>query len=634
MNRGQNTPQKRPQMQIRPGGPAGGPIRAVEKARDFKGTLRKLMGYLAPYKWKIAIVALFSASSTVFMILGPKIMARATDKLSEGIKGMIMGNENAMDFGFIGRILLWTIGLYLISAVFQYIMGFIISGVSAQVSYDMRRSLARKINRLPLDFFHTTTQGDILSRITNDVDMVSTNLNNSITQAISSVTTFAGTLIMMFTINTNMTLIALATIPVSLIGVAVIAMRSQKFFRGQQEHLGRVNGHIEEMYGGHLVVKAFGAERRSVAEFDRRNADLTEATWKAQFFSALIFPLTIMLSNLSYVLICVVGAAMAVGGGAGAPTLGDIQAFIQYMRNLTQPIQQIANISNQIQQTIASAERVFEFLEETDEPEEHPSLRINRNGEQAPDAVTITGDVTFDHVKFGYGPDEIIIHDFSADIKAGQKIAIVGPTGAGKTTLVKLLMRFYDLNEGAIYVDGHPTGEFARKDIRGEFGMVLQDAWLYNGTIMENIRYGKLDATDEEVVAAARAAQVDRFVQVLPDAYDTVLNEEASNISQGQKQLITIARAILADAKILILDEATSSVDTRTEVLIQRAMDNLMANRTSFIIAHRLSTIRNADRILCINDGDIVEQGTHDELMAQNGFYAALYRSQFENVSA
>ncbi len=630
----ENTPSRTQRPGPRPGGhgPGGPMMMSVEKAKDFKGTFRKLTSYLAPYKWKILVVGIFAVISTVFMILGPKILGTATDELTNGIRGILQGDPDAMNYNAIGVILLKGLGLYAISAVFMYFQGYIIAGVSAKVSYDLRDSIEKKINLLPLNFFHTTTQGDVLSRVTNDVDTVSTNLNNSITQAISSVASFIGVLVMMFTINYKLTMIALVTIPVSIVGVILIVKRSQKYFKGQQSFLGDVNGHIEEMYGGHLVVKAFNGEQRSVEEFDRRNEKLYDSTWKAQFYSSLIQPLMTLVSNMGYVLVCVIGATMA----PAVITLGDLQAFIQYMRNLNQPVTQLANISNQIQQTVAAAERVFEFLDQKEEPEEQTKLQVLTDDTvPATDtAIHIQGNVAFDHVKFSYNGEDVIIHDFSAQVKAGQKIAIVGPTGAGKTTLVKLLMRFYDLDAGAIFVDGHDMTDFSRHDIRKEFGMVLQDAWLHNGTIKQNIRYGKLDATDAEVIAAAKAAQVDQFVRVLPEGYDTMLNEEATNISQGQKQLITIARAILADARIMILDEATSSVDTRTEVLIQRAMDNLMQGRTSFIIAHRLSTIRNADLILCLDNGDIVEQGTHDELMAKGGFYHNLYLSQFENISA
>lgn len=616
------------------GGPGGGPpmMRGVEKARDFKGAFGKLMNYLAPYKWTILAVIIFAAAATVFTILGPKIMAQATDLLASGLKGMILGSEDSFDFVGIGQVLLLTLVLYAISALFSYIQGWLIAGVSANVSYDLRASIESKINKLPLNYFHTTSQGDVLSRITNDVDTVSSNLNNSITQAVTSVATFVGVLIMMFQINVGLTFIALLTIPVSAIGVAVIVKNSQKYFKGQQKYLGDVNGHIEEMYGGHLVVKAFGGEKRSVEEFNEHNDALYTASWKAQFFSALIHPLMTMIGNIGYVIVCILGALRV---SQGTMTIGGIQAFITYMRNLNQPITQIATISNQLQQTVAAAERVFEFLEVEDEPETAPKcFALNNGGEEDATHVRIRGNVMFEHVRFSYNGEDIVIKDFSAKVKEGQVVAIVGPTGAGKTTLVKLLMRFYDLDGGRILVDGHDIADFSRRDIRTEFGMVLQDAWLYNGTIMENIRYGRLDASDEEVIKAARSAQADRFIRTLPDGYDTVINEESSNISQGQKQLLTIARAILSNANIMILDEATSSVDTRTEIQIQRAMANLMKGRTSFIIAHRLSTIRNADLILCLDEGDIVEQGTHDELMAKDGFYKTLYQSQFERPEA
>ena len=617
---GSRTHRPRGPMGHGPGGPMGMP---GEKAKDFKGSLRKLVSYLAVYKWQILVVVLFAALSTVFTILGPNILKNATNELVRGISNTIAGGSNGIDFGYIATILLWLLGLYALSALFQYVQNYLMAGVSAQVSYNLRNALMHKINKLPLSYFHRTSHGEVLSRITNDVDILTQSLNQSITQLITSVTSLVGVLIMMLSISWQLTLIALCMIPLSLLFVLVIVKHSQKYFKGQQEYLGTVNGQVEEMYGGHLVVKAFNREKETLEDFDRENGKLYHAGWKAQFISGLMMPVMNLVSNLGYVAVCIVGASMMV---SGSMTVGGIQAFIQYVRSFTQPITQLANISNQMQQTVAAAERVFEFLEEQEESEETPKLKIAD--------CDIQGNVRFDHVAFGYeDSDQLVIKDFSADIKAGQKVAIVGPTGAGKTTMVKLLMRFHDLKGGAIYLDGHNITDFSRSDLRTEFGMVLQDTWLYNGTILENIRYGRLDATDEEVIKAAKTAQVDHFVRTLPDSYQMELNEEATNVSQGQKQLLTIARAVLADNKILILDEATSSVDTRTEVLIQKAMDNLTRGRTSFIIAHRLSTIRDADLILCMKDGDIVEQGTHEELMAKNGFYANLYNSQFEKAS-
>ncbi len=611
------------------GGRGHGAMMVGEKAKNFKGSSARLLRYLSPYKGRIILVLVFAAASTVFAIAGPKILAKATDALASGVQAMLSGT-GGVDLSYIGQILLICLGLYLLSSAFMYAQGFIMSGVSAKVAYGLRNALEHKINKLPLGYFHTTTTGDVLSRISNDVDTLTQSLNQSLSQFITSVTTFIGVLAMMFSISVGLTLISLLMIPISAIVVMTIVKHSQKHFRGQQEFLGSVNGHVEEMYGGHLIIKAFNHEQASIRDFDTENEKLYNATWKAQFLSGLMQPLMSFVGNLSYVAVCIVGASMTINGNM---TIGGIQAFIQYVRNLNQPITQLANVSNQIQMTVAAAERVFEFLDETEEKEITPVCTVLNEGEEPqPNSVKIEGNIRFDHVRFGYDPDKIVIKDFCADVKAGQKVAIVGPTGAGKTTLVKLLMRFYDLNGGAIYIDGHNIEDFTREEIRTEIGMVLQDTWLYSGTIMDNIRYGKLDATDEEVIAAAKAAQIHRFIRSLPDSYNMVLNEEATNISQGQKQLMTIARAILANARILILDEATSSVDTRTELQIQQAMDNLMKGRTSFIIAHRLSTIRNADMILCLNEGDVVEQGTHDELMKLNGFYAKLYNSQFETV--
>lgn len=613
-----------------PGGPMGMP---GEKAKDFKGAIRKLGSHLARYKGRIAIVILFAIASTVFAIVGPKILGNATTELFNGIMNKISDTGEGINFASIGRTLLILLGLYLVSLGFSYAQGWIMSGVAMKVTYNLRNDIAKKINRLPLSYYDKTTHGEVLSRLTNDVDTLSQSLNQSLTQMITSVTTFVGILVMMFSISWSMTLIALVSIPVSLGFIIFIVKRSQKYFAQQQEYLGHVNGHIEEMYGGHMVMKAFNGEEESLKEFDKQNDTLYRSAWKSQFLSGLMMPIMQMVSNIGYVAVCVLGGWLAIQGKLN---VGDIQAFIQYVRQFNQPITQMANISNILQSTAAAAERVFAFLEETEEVVETPLVHLN-NDDDTPDTDTsihVQGSVQFAHVHFGYTPDKTIINDFSAMVQPGQKVAIVGPTGAGKTTIVKLLMRFYDVNSGAILVDGYNINQFSRSELRSLFGMVLQDAWLYNGTIKDNIRYGRLDATDEEVIAAAKAAQVHHFVRTLPDGYNMVLNEEASNVSQGQKQLLTIARAILADPKVLILDEATSSVDTRTEVLIQKAMDNLMKGRTSFVIAHRLSTIRNADRILCMKDGDIVEQGTHEELMALNGFYAKLYNSQFDTAES
>jgi ATP-binding cassette subfamily B protein len=592
-----------------------------EKSHDFKGTMKKLIEYLRVYQVAIVFVLLLAIASTVFSIVGPKILGQATTKLFEGVMAQIAGSEQGIDFEFIGNIIAIMIGLYLLSAFFSYAQGWIMSGISMKVTYKFRKDIAEKINRMPLKYFDTTNHGEVLSRITNDVDTVSQTLNQSLSQIVTSATTLIGVLIMMLSISVVMTVISLVVLPLSFGILAQVIKRSQRYFKEQQDYLGHVNGHIEEMFGSHIVMKAFNGEQKSVDQFDVFNDQLYGAAWKSQFISGLLMPVLMFVGNLNYVIVSIVGGLLTINGSI---TVGDIQAFIQYVRLFTQPIAQIANVMNILQQTVAAAERVFEFLEYAEEIEETPNpVKLDK----------VEGHVEFRNVHFGYNPDNTIINDFSAVVNPGQKIAIVGPTGAGKTTMVKLLMRFYDVNDGAILVDGHDIREFSRGDLRSMFGMVLQDAWLYNNTIMENIRYGRLDATDEEVIAAAKAAHVDHFVRTLPNGYNMVLDEEASNVSQGQKQLMTIARAILADPSMLILDEATSSVDTRTEILIQKAMDNLMKNRTSFIIAHRLSTIRNADMILVMRDGDIVEQGSHVELLERGGFYAELYNSQFEDTS-
>lgn len=600
----------------------GGPMAMMkgEKPRDFKGTMRKLIEYLGAYKLKILVVMLFAAGSTVFAILGPKILGKATTKLFEGVMEMTTGTGTGIDFIYIGRIILITLALYLVSTAFSFIQGWIMANISMDITYRFRQDIAAKINRLPFKYFDGTSHGEVLSRITNDVDTVSQTLNQSLSQIVTSVTTVVGVLIMMLTINWMMTLVALLIVPVSMGVIALVISQSQKYFKQQQDYLGHINGHVEEMYGAHIVMKAFNGEADSVKRFDSLNTVLFGSAWKSQFLSGLIMPIMNFIGNVGYVAICILGGYLA---AKGAITVGDIQAFIMYVRSFTQPITQLANISNILQQTAASAERVFEFLNEA---------------EDIPDVVEpvkqdkFEGLIEFKNVHFGYNPEKIIINDFSFYANPGQKIAIVGPTGAGKTTMVKLLMRFYDVNSGSITLDGHNIQELTRGDLRCMFGMVLQDTWLFNGTIMENIRYGSDFATDEDVIAAAKAAHVDHFVRTLPDGYNFVLNEETSNVSQGQKQLITIARAILTDPTILILDEATSSVDTRTEVLIQKAMVEMMQGRTSFIIAHRLSTIRDADWILVMNNGDIVEQGKHEKLLARGGFYADLYNSQFENA--
>jgi len=603
----------------------------VEKAKDFKGTVKKLLVYLGGYKIAILFVMIFAVCSTVFAIVGPKILGNATTELFNGIMGKIAGTSDGVDFAAIGSILLWLIGLYLISALFQFIQGFIMTGVSNKITYRLRKDIDEKIHKMPFSFYDKVTVGEVLSLITNDVDVINHSFNQSITQIITSVTMLIGILVMMLSISWQMTLIAIMTLPVSLVVVGLIIKKSQKHFVNQQKYLGNVNSIVEENYSCHTIVKAFNGEERSLGQFRESNNTLYTSAWKANFLSGLMMPIMNIIGNIGYVVVCVLGGYLATQGRL---TVGNIQAFIQYMRQFTQPILQISQISNVLQQTIAASERVFGFLEEAEEISEAPdALTICRNGDTPlPTDVAIAGHISFEDVSFGYTDDKIVIKKLNGDIKPGQKVAIVGPTGAGKTTIVKLLMRFYDVTSGTIRLDGHDIRDFKRDELRSVFGMVLQDTWLYNGTIADNIRYGKLDAIDDEVRAAAKVAQCDHFINTLPDGYHMVLNEEASNVSHGQKQLLTIARAVLADPKILILDEATSSVDTRTEILIQKAMTNLMRGRTSFIIAHRLSTIRNADLILVMNHGDIVEQGTHEELLAQRGFYANLYQSQFAEV--
>ena len=595
----------------------------TQKAKDFKGTMRSLLAELGRYKFRLIAVIVFAVLSTIFNIAGPKVLAKATTALATGWVAKLRGT-GSIDFGYIGKILLILLAMYLVSAAFSFCQSWIMSGLSQKMCYDFRRQISEKINRLPLAYFEKRTVGEVLSRITNDVDTLGQSLNQSITQLITSITTMIGVLIMMLTISPTMTLIAILILPVSMALVLLVVRFSQKYFRAQQKVLGSVNGQVEEVYSGHNVVKAFNREDAVLNDFDEANNRLFESAWKSQFLSGLMQPIMTFVGNLGYVAVAVSGSIFA---ARGIITIGDIQAFIQYVRNFTQPIQQLAQVSNMLQSMAAASERVFEFL---GEPEEEQKADPARRA----DPTCIDGQVTFDHVKFGYTPEKTVIRDFSCDVKPGQKVAIVGPTGAGKTTMVKLLMRFYDVNSGAITLDGHNVKDFDRSALREGFGMVLQDTWLFQGTIMENIRYGRLDATDEEVIAAAKAACADHFIRTLPGGYQMELNEDASNVSQGQKQLLTIARAILADNKILILDEATSSVDTRTEQRIQTAMDNLMRGRTSFVIAHRLSTIKDADLILVMRDGDIVEQGTHDDLLAAGGFYADLYNSQFEDVSA
>ncbi|MDK0571515.1 ABC transporter ATP-binding protein [Clostridium perfringens] len=606
-----------------PMGRMGGGPRAVEKAKDFKGTMKKLGVYLKPYSLSIAIVILFAIGSAAFSIVGPKILGKATTKIFEGLVQKISGVPDAsIDFGYIGNIAMILVALYLVSSLFGIIQSFIMSGVAQKVSYNLRKQISEKMDTLPLNYFDTRTNGEVLSRITNDVDTVNQTLNQSLSQIITSVVTLIGVLIMMFSISWIMTLATFIILPVSMVLISLVVKKSQKYFKSQQEYLGHLNGQVEEVYGGHNIMKAFNREEASTKDFDELNNTLYKSAWKSQFLSGMMMPIMSFVGNLGYVLVSILGGWLTI---KSVITVGDIQAFIQYVRSFNQPIAQMAQVANIMQSTAAAAERVFEFLEEEDEVKD-PVNSV--------DPSEIRGEVEFEDVHFGYNPDKIIINDFSVDVKPGQKVAIVGPTGAGKTTIVKLLMRFYDINSGSIKIDGYDIRDFKRADLRNLFGMVLQDTWLFNGTIMENLRYGRLDATDAEVKEAAKAAHVDHFVKTLPDGYNMILNEEASNISQGQKQLLTIARAFLKDPKLLILDEATSSVDTRTELLIQKAMEKLMEGRTSFIIAHRLSTIRDADLILVMKDGDIVEQGNHEELLEKGGFYSSLYNSQFEQSSA
>ena len=608
-----HTPQRRR-------GPMGRGMQPGEKPKNFKASIKKLIQYIAEYKIGIIVVMLFAACSTVFTVVGPKILGKATTTLTEGLMAKIQ-RTGSIDFGKIGSILLFVLGLYLLSAIFSFVQGWIMTGITQKVCYQLRKEISEKINRMPMKYFESRTYGEVLSRITNDVDTLGQGLNQSITTIITATATMIGVLIMMISISPLMTLIAIVILPISMALISLVTKKSQKFFRNQQEYLGHINGQVEEVYGGHLVIKAFNREKDTIEEFDRTNKILYDSAWKSQFLSGMMQPIMMFVGNLGYASVALTGGLLAI---KNIITIGDIQAFIQYVKNFTQPIQQIAQVINMVQSMSAASERVFEFLEEEEE---------NQIVANPADISKITGEVTFDHVHFGYDPEKIIINDFSAHVLPGQKIAIVGPTGAGKTTMVKLLMRFYDVNRGEIRLNDSNIKDFNRRELRDAFGMVLQDTWLFKGTIMENIRYGRLDATDEEVIAAAKAARADHFIKTLPGGYQMELNEDASNVSQGQKQLLTIARAILADNKILILDEATSSVDTRTEIEIQKAMDNLMRGRTSFVIAHRLSTIRDADLILVMKDGDIIEQGTHETLLAKNGFYAELYNSQFEEAS-
>lgn len=602
-------------------GPMGhGPMGSGEKAKDFKGSFQKLVAYIGRYKIAVLFVMVLAAVSTIFSVAGPKVMANATNALFDGLMRKVAGT-GGIDFTYIAKVLLFTLALYLFSSVVSFFQGWVMTSISQKICYRIRKEIAEKINRMPMSYFESRTYGEVLSRITNDVDTLGMGLNQSVTQIITSTATLIGTLVMMLSISPLMTLIALVILPVSAALISVVIKFSQKHFRTQQEYLGHINGQVEETYSGHLVIQAFNKEEETIQKFLETNDILYESAWKSQFLSGLMQPVMTFVGNIGYAGVAIAGGILAIRGIIG---IGDIQAFIQYVKQFTQPIQQIAQVINQVQSMTAAAERVFEFLDEEEEVQtvEHPVS-----------SADIQGDVQFEHIRFGYQENQTIIKDFSADVKQGQKIAIVGPTGAGKTTMVKLLMRFYDVNAGSIRLDGHDIRDFNRRDLRDCFGMVLQDTWLFKGTIMENIRYGRLDATDEEVIAAAKAAHAHHFIQTLPGGYDMELNEDASNVSQGQKQLLTIARAILADNRVLILDEATSSVDTRTEIRIQKAMDNLMKGRTSFIIAHRLSTIRNADLILVMKDGDIIEQGSHEDLLESGGFYAQLYQSQFADAS-
>ena len=594
---------------------------SAEKAKDFKTAMKRLLNYMKRYRLQLVVMMGFAVGSTIFNIVGPKVLGKATTELYEGLVSKISGGAG-IDFGKIGEILLFALGLYLISSAFSFIQGFIMTGISNQVTYNLRKDISVKINKIPLKYFESRTHGEILSRITNDIDTLQTSINQSFTQLITSVTMLIGVLIMMLSINVYMTVAAILILPISMMIIGKVMKHSQKYFQQQQKYLGEVNGQVEEIYSGHNVVKAFNKEEDVIREFEKTNEKLYTTGWRSQFFSGMMMPIMQFVGNLGYVMVALLGGFLVIKEKV---MVGDIQAFFQYIRNFTQPIQQIAQVTNMLQSSAAAAERVFEFLDEEEE---------DQTVENPVDITTIEGNVEARHVAFGYQPEHLIIHDFSGDVKAGQKVAIVGPTGAGKTTMIKLLMRFYDVNSGEILIDGHNIKDFNRIQLRELFGMVLQETWLFHGTIMENIRYGRLDATDEEVIAAAKAAHAHHFIMSQPGGYQMVLNEETSNISQGQKQLLTIARAILADNKILILDEATSSVDTRTEERIQAAMDNLMKGRTSFVIAHRLSTIRDADLILVMKDGDIIEQGTHQSLLAANGFYANLYNSQFEKAES
>ena len=590
----------------------------VEKAKDFKGSIGKLFAYMKQYHAAVAVVILCAIASTVFSVIGPDILGKATTELSNGLLAKIQGT-GSIDFTKIGQILLFVLGLYLLSTLFSFVQGWLMTGVTQKVCYRMRKDISEKIDRMPMAYFESRTYGEVLSRITNDVDTLGQSLNQSITQIITSVATMVGVLVMMLRISPLMTLIAVVILPISVTLISLVVKKSQKYFKQQQEYLGHINGQVEETYAGHTVIQAYNKEKDMVQQFQETNDTLYHSAWKSQFLSGLMQPIMMFVGNLGYVAVALSGGLLAI---RGTITIGDIQAFIQYVKNFTQPMQQIAQVLNQVQSMAAASERVFEFLEEAEEVQtaEHPLELEN-----------VEGNVDFQHVSFGYQPEQCVIHDFSAKVKSGQKIAIVGPTGAGKTTMVKLLMRFYDVSGGAILLDGHDVRDFDRHKLRESFGMVLQDTWLFQGTIMENIRYGRLDATDEEVIAAAKAAHADSFIRQLPDGYQMELNEDASNVSQGQKQLLTIARAILADNRVMILDEATSSVDTRTEILIQKAMDHLMEGRTSFIIAHRLSTIRNADMILVMKDGDIIEQGTHEELLRACESYREIAMSQLSS---